>query len=97
MRHRKVNLLCNNIPHWCSGNISVFIVPSGCRIGEAVYVTLKMLETQASAGPFFTGLNHVVNHAVHVAKTHYTVLEHSHRLFSWLLFIGFTVLEATAV
>lgn len=42
-----------------------------------------MLKTQASAGPFFTGLNHVVNHVVNVAKTHYTVLEqHSHGLFS---------------
>lgn len=38
-----------------------------------------MLKIQAkSAGPFFTGLNHVVN----VAKTHYTVLEHSHGLSS---------------
>lgn len=48
-----------------------------------------MLKTSASAGPFFTGLNHVV----HVAKTPH----HGARTFSWLVFIGFTVLESIAV
>lgn len=36
-----------------------------------------MRKTEMSAGPFFTGLNRVVN----VAETHHTVLEHSHGLF----------------
>lgn len=37
-----------------------------------------LLKTKVSVGLFFTGLNHVVN----VAKTHHTVLEHSHGFFS---------------
>ena len=80
MRHQKKYLYKKNPPTGTQEtHFSLCCAIKFAVLEKLFYVTLKMLETLSVCRSF---LHRFEPWLVNVAKTHYTVLEHSHGLFA---------------